>query len=208
MTADPSATRPHCSDVPAGDGMSGGSGVSVERRLVHQGPRFALEVVTERLPGGAVVEKEVVRHPGAVIIVPVIDDDVVMIRNTRAAVGETLLEFPAGTLEPPEPPDVCASRELIEETGYEGATIRSLGWFYTTPGLTDERMHAFVATGLRHVGQRLEAGERITVERVPVSDLFDRVDRAELIDAKSIVALLLASRRDLLPGGAPGGGEA
>jgi ADP-ribose pyrophosphatase len=87
---------------------------------------------------------------------------------------------------------------LIEEGGYKAAKLASLGWFYTTPGLTDERMHAFVATGLTHVGQELQADERIVVEHVPVAEALRMADSGELLDGKSIVALLLAHRRGLL----------
>ncbi len=169
------------------------------RRLIHKGRKFDFEMVNVRLPSGRTVEREVVRHPGAVLIVPVLADNrVVLIRNYRIALGDTLFECPAGTLEPPEPPETCASRELIEETGYRAATMIPLGWFYTTPGLTDEKMFAYVAKDLTSVGQDLQDDECITVSPVPVDTAFAMIDRGEIADAKSMLALLLARRRGLI----------
>jgi ADP-ribose pyrophosphatase len=182
--------------------------VSLRRRTIHRGKKFDFEVVTVQWPGGRTLEREVVRHPGAVVIVPVLEDGrVVLIRNDRIAAEATLYEFPAGTLEPGEAPEACARRELIEETGYEAATMEPLGWFYTTPGLTDEKMHAFAATGLRQVGQDLEEDERITVEVVSAARAMEMLDKGELVDGKSMLALLLAQRRGLLEGGKRRGGS-
>jgi ADP-ribose pyrophosphatase len=181
----------------------------ISRRLIHKGRKFDFEQVVVAGASGEPIAREVVRHPGAVVVVPVLEDGggpggggggarLVMIRNRRVAVGETLLEFPAGTLDEGERPEACAGRELAEETGYEARGVVALGWFYTTPGLTDERMHAFVATGLREVGQRLEEDESITVEVLPAAEVLRRVDAGELRDGKSIVALFLAMRRGLV----------
>jgi ADP-ribose pyrophosphatase len=169
------------------------------RRLLHKGRKFDFEMVDVRMPSGKTVQREIVRHPGAVLIVPVLDSgEVVLIRNFRISLERPLYECPAGTMEPPEPAEACAARELVEETGYEAATLVSLGWFYTTPGLTDEKMHAFVGKGLRPVGQDLEEDECISVCPVPREEAFAMIDRGEITDAKSMLALLLARRRGLL----------
>jgi ADP-ribose pyrophosphatase len=103
-------------------------------------------------------------HPGAVVVLPLLDaDTIVMIRNFRPSVGATLLELPAGTLEADEPAEACAGRELIEETGYRAGRIEPLVDFYTSPGVLSERMFAFVARELSHVGQQLDEGEEIEV---------------------------------------------
>ena len=178
----------------------------VSRRLIHKGRKFDFEAVATADASGRTIEREVVRHPGAVTIVPVLDDGrVVMIRNRRIAVDDWLYEFPAGTLDPGEDPEACARRELIEETGYEASSITPLGWFYTTPGLTDEKMRAFVATGLRHVGQALEEDEQIEVQALDLERVLRMMDGGEIVDAKSMLALLLALRRGLV--GAGGGVE-
>lgn len=174
-----------------------------ETQLIHKGAKFDFERITFEGDGGRIVTREIVRHPGAVVVLPLLAEGpstrIVMIRNTRAAIGKELWELPAGTLEPPEPPDRCAARELEEEAGYRAGTVEPLGRFYTTPGMTDELMHAFVARGLEPVAQRLEADERIRVEVVSVGEALGMIDSGQLMDAKSMLALLLAQRRGLLP---------
>ncbi|MBL0926312.1 MAG: NUDIX hydrolase [Phycisphaerales bacterium] len=176
-----------------------------ERKLIHRGAKFDFEQVTIAGRDGRPLTREVVRHPGAVVIIPILEPErpggpsrLVMIRNLRIALARELLEFPAGTRERGEDPALCAGRELEEETGYAAATITPLGSFYTTPGMTDELMHAFAARGLRHVGQHLEPDENIKVEIVPTDTAFSLIDRGELADAKSMLALILAQRRGLL----------
>ncbi len=176
-------------------------GSSSER--LHHGRKFDLVRLTVPGPSGRPITREVVRHPGAVVVLPLLEAPgqpvrVVLIRNLRPAVGQSLVELPAGTLEPGEPPDACAGRELVEETGFAAATLEPLGRFYTSPGLTDELMSAFVARGLTAVGQRLEDDEEIAVVPMPVPDALALVDSAQLVDGKSILALLLARRRGLI----------
>ena len=112
--------------------------------------------------------------------------------------ASTLVELPAGTLEPNEDPSVSAVRELEEEIGYTSDDLRPLGPFYTTPGLTDEIMHTYAALNLRFVGQRLEADEKITVQIITPDEAFAMIDDGRMMDAKSMLALLLARRKGLL----------
>ena len=174
-----------------------------ERQLLHKGAKFDFERLVLSTSDGRTISREVVRHPGAVVILPILHKPdgprVVMIRNDRFAVGRELWELPAGTLEPPEAPDRCAARELEEETGFRAGSIVPLATFYTTPGMTDELMHAFLATDLTPVPQRLEEDERIQVVQVSPSEAFGLLDRNELLDAKSMLTLLIAQRRKLLP---------
>lgn len=187
-----------------GDGATGGFS-ETSRRLIHHGKKFDFEMVTVTFPGGRELSREVVRHPGAVVIVPVLDTgELVLIWNKRVSIGQKLLECPAGTLEKGEDPARCAGRELIEETGYEAATILPLGWFHTTPGLTDEKMYAYVAKGLTHVGQDLEEDEDIEVEIVGAGEALGRIDRGLFSDAKSMLAILLAHRGGHLEVTGPG----
>jgi len=174
---------------------------SANDELIHRGRRFDFVVRRERLPDGSELEREIVRHPGAVVILGLAEGGVVMIRNHRAAVDRELWELPAGTLEPREAPEKTAARELEEETGYRPGRVERLGEFYTTPGLTDELMRAFVATDLEAVGQKLEAGERIEAEVLPSARVMELVDAGELMDGKSLAALWLAQRRGLLGDG-------
>ena len=187
---------------------------AVGRRTVHAGRTFDLELVRLEQPtGGRVLEREVVRHPGAVCVLPVLRSDgggadgdrIVWIRNHRVAVDRPLWELPAGGLEAGEPPEACARRELVEETGYRPERVVRLASFLTTPGLTDELMHAFVATGLSNVGQALEEGEYIAVQPLGIAESMNMVLRGDVEDAKSMLTLLLAARRGLItdPGGSP-----
>lgn len=174
------------------------------RRILHHGAKFDFVEVQIPAPGGATLVRQFVQHPGAVIILPILEGlgfapSVVLIRNRRHAIPADLFELPAGTLEPGEQPLACATRELREETGYTAATISPLGWFYTSPGLSNERMWAYVARGLTQVGQALEPDEHLTVHPTPVSVAMSMIRSGELVDAKSMLTLLLASSLGLLP---------
>jgi ADP-ribose pyrophosphatase len=152
--------------------------------VLFSGRRF--DVV--RAPGAV---RELIVHPGAVVILPLLDSaTVAMIRNQRPAVGQTLWELPAGTLEPPETPEACAPRELTEETGYRARSVRKLVEFFSSPGICTERMFAFVAEGLEHVGQDLDEGETIDVEPVPLERALAMIRDNQIQDAKTIATLL------------------
>lgn len=170
----------------------------IERETIRRGRRFDFEVVRERT-GDRVIEREIVRHPGAVVVLAVDDGGrAALIRNWRVAVEAWVWELPAGTMEPPEPADVCAARELEEEAGLRAERIEPIAEFYTTPGMTDELMRAFLATSLTPVSQRLEHDERIEVRMTPIRDALAMIDSGELRDAKSVLALLLALRRGMI----------
>ncbi len=177
----------------------------VARWTLHAGKKFDFERLTVRHPSGHTVEREVVRHPGAVVVVPVLaDGSVVLIRVFRIALETMSVECCAGTIERPRPgqeredPAACAARELVEETGYRAGRLVALRPFLTSPGLSDELMHPFVATGLTHVGQRLEEDEHIEVFAVPATETLNMVRSGAIADAKSMVALLLAREAGLL----------
>ncbi len=165
------------------------------RETLHRGAKFDLERVVVETEGGTQLERDVVRHGGAVVILGILDDGhVLLIETHRIPVGETLTELPAGTLEEGEAPEECAARELIEETGYRATQIEALGTFFTTPGMTNELMHAFVATGLTFVGQALEEGELIEVRPTPAGEALSMARDGRLRDGKSMLALFLAER--------------
>lgn len=134
--------------------------------------------------------KEIVLHPGAVVILPIIDDYVVLIKNRRHAVNSILWELPAGTLEKEEAPELCAARELEEETGYKAQRIIPLFEGYSTPGFTNEKLHFFLATDLTLVGQKLDADEEIVVEKVAFDEAIAMVERGTICDLKTEAGLL------------------
>jgi ADP-ribose diphosphatase len=157
--------------------------------------RFSVVEVDRETSDGQMRTRAVVRHPGAVTVIPMIDDDhVCLIRNFRVSVDQTLIELPAGTLEPPEPPIQAAHRELREETGYQAGTMKELHSFYLSPGILDERMHLYVATDLKEVGAAREPGEEIENMIVTWDEALRMVDSCEIQDAKTIVGLLMYDR--------------
>jgi len=165
-------------------------------RLLFTASRFRVVERKQPTPDGRTVTRQVVLHPGAVVIVPMVDaSHVCLIRNERVAVGKTLVELPAGTLEPPEPPSECALRELREETGYAAAQWHELPGFYMSPGILCERMNVFVAEGLTAGDPARETGEQIDNLVVRWDDALAMIDRGEIEDAKTVAALLAWDRR-------------
>lgn len=160
--------------------------------------RFRVEEITRTLPGGNTRTRAVVRHPGAVAIIPMVDaDHVCLIRNYRVSVAQTLLEIPAGTLEGNATPPDTARRELKEETGYEAATLKQVAWFYLSPGVLDEKMTIFVAEGLTAGEPQREVGEEIENCVVPWTEAIRMIFSGEIIDAKTIAGLLMYDRMRL-----------
>ncbi|WP_254509172.1 NUDIX hydrolase [Anatilimnocola floriformis] len=140
---------------------------------------------------GKTKSREIVRHPGAVVIVPrLADGSVCLIRNFRLSVRQTLIELPAGTLEAGISPLEQARRELIEETGYRAGAIKELHSFYLSPGILDERMHLFLATDLVAGDTALELGEEISNLVVPWEEAIAMIFRGDIQDAKTIASLL------------------
>jgi ADP-ribose pyrophosphatase len=158
--------------------------------------RFRVVRHTEKGSDGKLHTKETVQHPGAVAILPIFDDGrICLIRNYRVAVDKTLIELPAGTLEPNEDPAETAARELIEETGYRAATIEKLREFTMSPGILNERMHLFVARGLQPGPTALEPGEKIETLVVTWDEAMRMVQDGTIEDAKTLVGLLDFDRR-------------
>ena len=137
------------------------------------------------------VRRQIVLHPGAVAIIPMVsENEVCLIRNHRVAVGKTLIELPAGTLEPDEPPLETAKRELREETGYLASSWQELPGFFMSPGILNERMHLFVAQGLSAGQAAREPGEEIENLVIPWDEAVAMAERGEIEDAKSLVGIL------------------
>jgi ADP-ribose pyrophosphatase len=157
--------------------------------------RFRVEEVERVHADGSRSLRAVVRHPGAVAIIPLVDPEhVCLIKNHRVSVGQTLLEIPAGTLEQGEPPEVTAARELAEETGYQATSLERLTSFYLSPGVLDERMHLFVAQGLHAGPAHREATEEIENLITPWDDALAMIFDGRICDAKTIAGLLYYDR--------------
>jgi ADP-ribose pyrophosphatase len=169
--------------------------------VLHQFRIFAIVEQALRLPSGRTVVRQVVHHPGAVVIMPQLEDGrLIVIAQYRFAVGETLLEFPAGTLEAGEAPLACARRELIEETGYRAKRWRALGTIYSSPGFCDERLHLFLASGLAPEHAAGDEDEIIEVKRLTVQEVERAIADGALVDAKSIAAYARAKLQGMLGG--------
>ncbi len=161
-------------------------------------PLFRVESRVYVAPGGGRFSRDVVVHPGAVVILPrLADGRIVFVRNHRYTVGQVLLELPAGTRGTGEEPVETARRELIEETGYRPRTMEPIAAFFTSPGVLTERMWAFEASGLDQVGQALEKGERIEVAEIELGEVRRMFIAGEFTDGKTIAVLgLMLARTD------------
>ncbi len=159
---------------------------------VYDNKKFAIVRAGVNGHDGRIYTYEFVRHPGAVVILPLFSNNtLLMIRNHRHAVGRQLLELPAGTLDAAgESPIETAHRELEEETGHRAAHLSPLGAFYPSPGILSEKIHAFVATDLIPTRQRLEPTERITVQAVPCDEAIEMAYDGRIEDAKTALTLL------------------
>lgn len=156
-----------------------------------------IDVGTEQvtLPSGLEVTLDVIRHPGAALVVPLDEDRVTLIRQWRHAAGGWLWECPAGTLNPGETPEQCARREVVEEAGVEAGRLDYAGLIYTAPGFCDEKIHIFIARDLRTAPTERDEDEVIVeVKAVPWSACMEMVARHEIQDAKTLAGLLHARR--------------
>jgi len=156
-----------------------------------------LQLERVRVEGhGESFDRHVVHHPGAVVVVPVLENgDALLVRQWRVATGQALLEVPAGKRDVEgEPPEVTANRELEEEIGYVGGRLDKLAEFYNSPGFCDEYTHLFLATELEERERAAVSHEEaaMTIERVPLDGVDGLIASGQLIDAKSIIGLLLA----------------
>lgn len=172
-----------------------GDSTSISKTLLLKGSRF--DVIGMDLPGrdGMSHRREFIDHPGAVVMLPLLDaDTVVLIENHRAAVGETLLELPAGTRDRSsddtrEPVLETAARELVEETGYTAESFEIWCEFYSAPGLGNESMHLVIARGLTAGPQQLEATEQITNRILRRDEIADLIRTKQIRDAKTLIGL-------------------
>ena len=168
----------------------------LDERIVWQGTLVSAGTGTFVDPDGNTFERDVVHHPGAVVVVPVTDDgEVILVRQYRAAIDGELLEVPAGKRDvSDEPVELTAHRELEEEVGMKAGSMVKLAEFYNSPGFCDEHSFLFLATDLSPCATDFQGHEEqhMTIERVTLDSVPDLIASGELVDGKSIIALCLA----------------
>ncbi len=167
----------------------------IDGRFVYRGRILQVCLDRVKLPNGNVAELEVIRHPGAAAVVPLTGEgQVLLVRQYRYATGGFLLEVPAGKLDPGESPETCAAREVEEEVGHRAGRLEPMGWIFTTPGFTDEKIWLYLARDLTPTAMNLQHDEVLTVECVPLERAVEMARTGEIRDAKTVCALLLAAR--------------
>ncbi len=169
----------------------------IATKIVYTGRLINVRIDEIILKDGSRYSREIVEHPGAVVILAFLDDNdtILMVRQYRRAADKVLLELPAGTLNSNEMPEECALRELEEETGYRAHKIERLGSFYLAPGYSTEKIYAFFAKDLEERKQRLEVDEDIKVEKVKIKDLLAMINDGKIEDAKTLASLFLFLNR-------------
>jgi ADP-ribose pyrophosphatase len=168
----------------------------IDSECVFDGKLLHVRRDRVRLPNGGTATREYIVHPGAVLIVPVLPDGrLVVERQFRYPLDRVFVEFPAGKLEPGEPPLATAQRELVEEAGYSARKWSWLGTVHTVLSYSTEAIEFFVAEELEHVGPQLDDGEFLEIREMSVDEMLAALDRGEITDVKTVAALLLYARR-------------
>jgi ADP-ribose pyrophosphatase len=167
--------------------------VSSSERL-FDGPIFAIDRDRLTESNGLEVVRDVIRHPGGAGALPLFADGrIALVRQYRHPARAVLLEIPAGRIEPGEAPEICAAREVEQETGFRPGRIERLSGFYSTPGFCEEILHVFLATDLTPTCQQLDHDEVVEVQFLELDEALRMVHRGEIVDSKTIIALLLAA---------------
>jgi ADP-ribose pyrophosphatase len=175
--------------------MSEPTPLEPQRKIIYHGTKIDLALQSVRLSDGSVKEREVVLHPGSVALVPMVDHDhVCLLKNFRHSANTTLIEIPAGTVDPGESPDVTAPRELAEETGYRAGKITRLTDWWVSPGVCTERMVLYLCEELTLGATDHQPDEQIEPWIVPWEEAIAMVLDGRIIDAKTIAGLLLCDR--------------
>jgi len=171
---------------------------TVSSQIIYDGKIIKVTLEEVELPDGKIATREVVKHPGAVAVLALTDDGkMIAVRQFRKPLERTIVELPAGKLEPGEDPLACAARELEEETGYQASQYTHLSSFYTSPGFADELLHVYVATGLKPGPARPDEDEYVEVLELTLDEAHDLHQRGEIRDAKTVLALFAWENRVL-----------
>lgn len=166
------------------------------REFIHQGRVFNVFKDNVTLKNGTTIDLDIIRHPGASAMVAMTEHkEIILLKQYRYAVDDYIWEIPAGTLNPNEPPIECAKRELIEEAGVSAENWEKLGEITPLPGYSDERIHIFLASGLKEAEQNLDDDEILNVHRIQFQDAVTMIYSGRIIDAKSISGIFMAKDR-------------
>jgi ADP-ribose pyrophosphatase len=159
---------------------------------LFSGKVISLQVDEVELPNGKTAKRELIKHPGAVAIIAITDENkIVMVEQYRKALEQTIIEIPAGKLESGEQPDVCAKRELEEETSYECESLELLNSFYTSPGFANEIVHVYLAKGLtkKEDAAGLDEDEFVNLMELTIGEALQAIEEKKIYDAKTIFAV-------------------
>ncbi len=171
---------------------------TIASQTIYEGKIITVKVDEVRLPDGKTAKREIVTHPGAVAVLPLTDDGkMVAVRQFRKPLERTIVEIPAGKLEPGEEPLTCAIRELEEETGYQASQFTHLSSFYTSPGFADELLHVYIATGLTPGTARPDDDEYVEMLKLTLEEAHELHRQGEIRDAKTVLALFAWENRVL-----------
>lgn len=168
---------------------------TIESNLVFEGKVIKARSEKVLLSDGKTAMRDVIEHPGGVGIAAITDNnELLMVRQFRSGPKKVLLEIPAGKLEYGEDPKECAIRELEEETGFVATEIFKVAQAYASPGFLNELLHIYVAKGLKPTKTNPDEDEFLEIEKIPISELKNMVDRFEICDAKSVIAILMSEK--------------
>ncbi|NLU52883.1 MAG: NUDIX hydrolase [Clostridiaceae bacterium] len=168
---------------------------TIGTELVYEGSIINVERLTVELPNGRIATRDVVRNPGASVIVPITDDgEIVMVEQFRKPTEKTFIEVPAGKLDEGEDPKVCAERELKEETGYTAKELKKILTLNPAPAFADEVLHIFLATGLTKGEAHPDEDEFISARTYKIEEVLNMIDEGKITDSKTVASVLFAVR--------------
>lgn len=181
--------------------MSQFSEPTVKSDTIFEGNLIRVQVDHVRLPDGSTATRELVKHPGAVAVLPFTEDDrLVVVSQFRKPLEKVTVEIPAGKLDPGEDPLQCAQRELAEETGYRAHSWSHLVSFYTSPGFADELIHLYVAKELQAGTSQPDEGEFVQKREITLTEAFELINTGDICDAKTVTAVYAWQNRELSKG--------
>jgi len=164
----------------------------ISQKLIYEGLVVRLEKIKLRAPDGSRITRELIRHHGSAVIVPLLDrDHFVLVYQYRVACNGYMLEFPAGTKERNESPLACAKREIVEEINYRANKWVKLGKFYPAPGVSTELMHMYLATNLKPQAGQMDDDEWLETRVLTRRELRHKIDKGEIVDAKTVIGFFL-----------------